>query len=491
VAEQMGESLRKTAMSTNVRERLDYSCAVFDGMGNLIANAPHIPVHLGAMSETVKMTLKSFPNLLPGDVVVTNNPFKGGSHLPDITVVTPVFNRDGELTFLTASRAHHADIGGIVPGSMPAHTTCLEDEGVLIDMVKIVDEGEFNERLFASLFLNSKYPARMPKTNKSDLVAQIASNQTGARQLLILGGQYGFETVRAYMTFVKDNASFQVRQAFSALKGKVYRFSDQMDDGTPIKVRISVEDERVVFDFEGTGAQSKGNLNAPPAITYAAVLYVVRAMVGEQIPLNTGCLDSIDIRLPENSLLNPKEGCAVAGGNVETSQRVIDVLLGALELAAASQGTMNNVTFGNKHFGYYETIGGGVGARPNYNGVDGVHTHMTNTRITDAEILESRYPIHLMSFAIRPNSGGKGRWRGGCGIVRIYKFLERLDVSIISQRRTTPPFGMAGGGDGAMGENIRHFASGGSQTLLGVDHYTANDGDILEIRTPGGGAWGD
>ena len=492
VAEQMGNVLRRTAISTNIKERLDFSCALFDANGNLVANAPHIPVHLGAMGESVRSVLQAHAKIAPGDVFATNNPFGGGSHLPDITVVTPVFSKN-DLTqpiFFTASRAHHAEIGGITPGSMPPFSTRLEEEGVLLDNVKLVEAGKFDETLLANLFTTGKYPTRNLADNRADLQAQMASNHTGVRRLEELTEHYGLETVLAYMRHVRNNAARQVREALRRIPAGIYSFQDTLDDGTPIAVRITIAQENATVDFTGTGKESEYNLNAPPAVVRAAVLYVFRCLVNERIPLNDGCMEPIRLIIPEKCIINPTRGRAVVGGNVETSQRVVDVLLGALGVAAASQGTMNNLTFGDETFGYYETICGGVGAAENYHGANAVHTHMTNTRITDPEILEPRYPVRVVQFSIRPNSGGNGRWRGGDGVIRHFKFLKGLKISILSQRRRRVSFGLAGGEAGKVGETIRVLTDGSHLQLEGNASYQAQAGEELIICTPGGGGWG-
>jgi len=523
IAEQMGNVLRRTAISTNIKERLDFSCALFDAKGNLVANAPHIPVHLGAMGESVRSVLQTHFKIAPGDVFATNNPFGGGSHLPDITVVTPVFSKNDSTKpiFFTASRAHHAEIGGITPGSMPPFSTRLEEEGVLLDHVKLVERGKFNETLFADLFTTGKYPTRNLADNRADLQAQMASNHAGVRLLEELVEHYGLETVLAYMRHVRDNAARQVREALRRIPAGSYHFQDALDDGTPIAVRITIAGKNVTVmpraegkcsappygadkmsalptsegahatvDFTGTGKENEFNLNAPPAVVRAAVLYVFRCLVAERIPLNDGCIEPIRMIIPEKCIINPSPGRAVVGGNVETSQRVVDVLLGALGVAAASQGTMNNLTFGDKTFGYYETICGGVGAAENYHGANAVHTHMTNTRITDPEILETRLPVRLLQFSIRPNSGGKGRWRGGDGVIRHFQFLKDLKISLLSQRRRIAPFGLNNGEAGKAGENVRILVDGTRVQLEGNASYQAERGEELMICTPGGGGWG-
>lgn len=493
VAEQMGRVLQRTSVSTNIKERLDYSCAVFDEKGRLVANAPHIPVHLGAMGESVRAILQSNPEMRPGDVFVTNNPYGGGSHLPDITLVTPVFVEGEESgpAFFTASRAHHADVGGISPGSVPPFSKSIEEEGILLDNVRLVREGEFQSDLFQNLFLAEPFPARNLKDNLADLQAQIAANQNGARTLLSMVENYTYPVVQAFMGHVRDNAAHQVRGALQAIADGEPRFGDFMDDGTRIEVTIRIDGEEAVFDFEGTGPESETNLNAPRAVVCSAVLYVLRSLVSQAIPLNEGCLEPVEIRIPEGTLLSPSPGRAVVGGNVETSQRVVDVLLGALGLAAASQGTMNNVTFGDDTFGYYETIAGGVGAGSGYQGASGVHTHMTNTRITDPEVLETRHPVRLVEFSLRQGTGGEGRWSGGEGIRRRYRFLKDLNVSLLTERRKTAPYGLAGGANGGGGKNTRILPDGMLVDLGGRAGYRAERGEELLVETPGGGGYGE
>ncbi len=485
IAVQMGHALRDTAVSTNIRERLDFSCAVFDAQGHLVANAPHIPVHLGAMGESIRGILERHPKPLPGSVYASNDPSLGGSHLPDITVVTPVHDEEGTLIFFTASRGHHADVGGITPGSMPPFSSHLGEEGVVLDAVKLVENGVFAEERIRSIFAGGEYPARCIADNLADLKAQIAANQTGAGLLAQLVAQKGRALVLAYMGHVQDNAAAQVEASIAALPDGEYRFKDAMDAGTRIEVCVRVSGSSMQIDFEGTGAQVQGNLNAPTAVTVAAVMYVLRCMVGTRIPLNAGCLRAVEIIIPIGSILNPAKGAAVAAGNVETSQRVVDVLLAALGLSAASQGTMNNLTFGNETFGYYETIAGGAGATPNAAGASGVHTHMTNTRITDPEILESRYPVRLCEFSLRTNSGGAGLHRGGDGVVRELEALLPLRVSIISERRARPPFGVQGGSPGKAGRNLLD-----GEDVQSKASFDMKPGQKLRIETPGGGGWG-
>jgi len=515
IAEQMGETLRRTSISTNVKERLDYSCAVFDAAGELIVNAPHIPVHLGAMAETVRHVLADNPDLGPGDVVLTNDPFRGGSHLPDLTVVTPVFNRAGEnLLFVVASRAHHAEIGGIVPGSMPPFSKSLAEEGVLIRNFRIVRRGEFRERALRHLLGDSslveadkqsgdiagivppRYPSRRPDDNVADLTAQIAANQTGVNLLRQLVAEQSLSRVQRYMRFIREAAAIKVCRALAAMPDSEYRCVDHLDDGSPVAVTITVSGESAVVDFAGTGTVLPSNLNANRAIVTAAVLYVFRTLINEDIPLNGGVLEPVEIRIPESLLSppaydDPARCAAIVGGNVETSQRVVDVLLRALGLAACSQGTMNNLTFGDATFGYYETICGGSGATPEAPGADAVHTHMTNTRMTDVELFEQRYPVRIRRFEIRRGSGGAGRHPGGAGILRELEFLQPMTVSILSQRRGPyPPAGLSGGSAGDLGRNAIHRQTGEVSDLGGAAQVLVNSGDRVVIETPGGGGWG-
>lgn len=498
IAEQMGVTLQKTSFSTNVKERLDFSCAIFSPTGDLVVNAPHIPVHLGAMGETVKSILKSFPEIALGDVFVTNDPYAGGSHLPDVTVITPVHEEgSGELLFLTASRSHHAEIGGIVPGSMPPFSKNLAEEGVLIRHFKLVSNGVSKENELKELLLSSPYPTRSVQDNLADVRAQVAANQSGVTQLLELTKKYSREVVQAYMNFIQQAAAAKMRLALKEKPDGIYKMTDHLDDGTPISVSIKIKDDNAIVDFTRTGPVSKSNLNANRAITTAAVMYVFRCMINEDIPLNGGVLEPIDLIIPEG-LLNPlshpdpKNCPAIVGGNVETSQRIVDVLLGALGLAAASQGTMNNLSFGNDTFGYYETICGGSGATPTSNGASAVHTHMTNTRLTDAEIFERRYPVRLHEFSIRQNSGGKGQHTGGDGIIRKIEILEPLQLSILSERRSDyPAFGLNGGGSGSLGENfLQRAGSDKLEKLNGKVQLKLNPGDIITLKTPGGGGYG-
>ena len=498
IAEQMGVTLQKTSFSTNVKERLDFSCALFDPQGNLVVNAPHIPVHLGAMSETVKRILADNPDMKPGDVFVTNDPYRGGSHLPDVTVITPVHHAaSGELLFFTASRAHHAEIGGVAPGSMPPFSRNLAEEGVLIRNFKLVDGGAAHDDELRRILTSGPYPTRAVRDNLADIAAQVAANNSGVRQLNELVQRYTLPVVQAYMKHIQQAASEKMRLALAALPDGSYRFADHLDDGSPIRVTITIRGSQAKVDFTGTGPVVPGNLNANRAIVTAAVLYVFRCLINEDIPLNSGVLEPVEIVLPE-CLLNPPERAepsqcaAVVGGNVETSQRVVDVLLGALGAAAASQGTMNNLSFGDATFGYYETICGGAGATPDADGADAVHTHMTNTRLTDVEVIERRYPVRVVQFSIRRGSGGHGARRGGDGVVRRIEFLKPLKVSILSQRRGPyPPFGLAGGQPGELGRNrLRRAGSDRDELLGGRVELNVHAGDLLTIETPGGGGYG-
>ena len=503
IAEQMGITLRKTSSSVNVKERLDFSCAIFTPSGDLVVNAPHMPVHLGAMAETVKRVLADNPELGPGDVVLTNDPYRGGSHLPDLTVVTPVHDDDGALLFLTAGRAHHAEIGGITPGSMPPFSKNLAEEGVLIRNFRLVDGGRPRFEALRDLLVDAPHPSRNPDDNLADTAAQVAANRQGARDLLALVERWGVDVVTAYMGHIQDAAERKMRAALARLPDGRHAFLDHLDDDSPIAVAITIDGDRATVDFTGTGPVLAGNLNANRAIVTAAVMYVMRCLLtrhgsaDEDIPLNHGVLAPIELILPE-CLLNPPEReraedcAAVVGGNVETSQRVTDVLLGALGLAAASQGTMNNTLFGDHRFGYYETLGGGSGATAEAAGASAVHTHMTNTRLTDPEVLEQRFPVRLRRFETRRGSGGAGRHRGGDGIVREIEFLRPLTLSVLSERRGDhPPYGLHGGAPGATGRNLLERRDGTVLSLGGKAQVDVAAGDVLRIETPGGGGWGD
>jgi 5-oxoprolinase (ATP-hydrolysing) len=485
IARQMGHALRRTASSTNIRERLDFSCAVFDDGAELVANAPHIPVHLGAMAESVRAIQRLHPNPVPGDVFVSNDPAMGGSHLPDITVVTPVFDRAARLVFFVASRGHHADVGGKTPGSMPPDSRELAEEGVVFRGERIVSAGAFSRDAVLAVLRSGPYPARSPASNIADLEAQIAANQRGVELLGQLIDEHGAPFVRRYMAFVLSYAEERVRELIATLPEGERQCSDTLDDGARIAARVTIAKGRLHIDFTGSSGEHAGNLNSPRAVTLSAVLYVLRALIAQNIPLNGGCLRPVTVTIPSPSLLSPSAGRAVAAGNVETSQRIVDVLLGALGKLAASQGTMNNLTFGNERLGYYETLAGGAGAGPGFAGASAVHTHMTNTRITDAEVLESRYPVRVLEFSIRQGSGGDGRWRGGDGLVRELEFLAPLAVVLLSDRRSTRPFGLAGGSAGAPGRNLFN-----GEPVPGRAERRAQPHDRLRVETPGGGGYG-
>ena len=491
-AEQMGATLAATASSVNIKERLDFSCAVFDPDGELVANAPHIPVHLGSMSESVQSIIRSRgETMVPGDVFMLNAPYNGGTHLPDVTLITPVFAPDGgAVWFYVASRGHHADIGGITPGSMPPDSRHIEEEGVLFDDVRAVRGGRFLEEEVLALLEGARYPARNPAENLADFRAQIAANQKGVEELHKMVAHFGPDTVQAYMRHVRDNAEESVRRVLDVLRPG--SFEIETDQGWLIAVDVSIDKaaRRAVLDFSRSSDQVDGNFNAPTAVCMAAVLYVFRCLCGVDIPLNAGCLRPLEIRVKERSILRPHFPAAVVAGNVETSQYITDTLFGALNAVAESQGTVNNFTFGNARYQYYETICGGSGAGEGFDGADAVHVHMTNTRLTDPEILEWRYPVRLESFEIRRGSGGAGRWRGGAGVRRRVRFLEPMTAAILSSHRRVPPYGLAGGGSGEPGRNSVVRTDGSVETLLGADRTEMNTGDIFVIETPGGGGWG-
>lgn len=514
IAEQMGRTLQRTSISTNIKERLDFSCALFGPDGGLVANAPHVPVHLGAMSSTVRWQLKYWGNNLnEGDVLVTNHPCAGGSHLPDITVVTPVFN-NGKLVFFVASRGHHAEIGGITPGSMPPFSKSIWEEGAAIKAFKLVDKGIFQEEGIIKLlqFPNSDESAhnipgtRRLQDNLSDLQAQVAANRRGITLIKELIEQYGLDTVQAYMTYVQINAEGAVREMLKSVAARVTSQSpkfgagdsvtieeeDYMDDGSVIHLKLTINPHKgeANFDFSGTSPEVYGNWNAPEAVTAAAVIYCIRCLVDVDIPLNQGCLAPVKIHIPLGSFLSPSDKAAVVGGNVLTSQRVTDVVLTAFQACACSQGCMNNLTFGDDTFGYYETIGGGCGAGPSWDGTSGVQCHMTNTRMTDPEIFEQRYPVILHTFGLRENSGGAGLHRGGDGLVREIEFRRPVVVSILSERRVHAPRGLKGGKDGARGANYLITKDKREVYLGGKNSVAVQAGEILRILTPGGGGWG-
>jgi len=492
IAEQMGLRLENTAYSVNIKERLDFSCALFDADGQLIANAPHLPVHLGSMGESIKTVLhENVGRMKPGNVYVLNAPYNGGTHLPDITVITPVFDDAGrKILFFVGSRGHHADIGGITPGSMPPDSKVVEEEGVLIDNFLMVEEGRLREAETIALLASGKYPARNIEQNMADLRAMIAANEKGVQELRRMVEHFGLDVVHAYMKHVQDNAEEAVRRVIDVLKDGQFRY--EMDNGGVICVKISIDkvQRSATIDFTGTSPQLPNNYNAPSAVCMAAVLYVFRTLVDDDIPLNGGCLKPINVIIPEGSMLRPRYPAAVVAGNVETSQCITDALYGALGVMGASQGTMNNFTFGNATYQYYETICGGSGAGIGFHGTSCVHTHMTNTRLTDPEVLEWRFPVMLESFEIRCGSGGRGRWTGGNGAIRRVRFLESMTAVILSGHRRIPPYGMAGGEPGKVGRNCIERAGGEKLELRGADKAELAAGDVFVIETPGGGGYG-
>jgi 5-oxoprolinase (ATP-hydrolysing) len=492
IAEQMGGVLQNTSYSVNIKERLDFSCAIFDTTGDLVANAPHIPVHLGSMSESVKTVARQREGTMrPGDVYMLNTPYNGGTHLPDVTVITPVFREGGDdVLFYVASRGHHAEIGGITPGSVPPYSKHIDEEGVLLDDVQLVAAGTILEKEIEALFTGGQYPTRNFHHNLGDLKAQIAANEKGVQELHKMIEHFGLDVVSAYMQHVQDNAEENVRRVIDTLKDGA--FSYDMDIGATIKVAISVDKaaRTAKIDFTGTSPQQANNFNAPAAISMAATLYVFRTLVDDDIPLNAGCLKPLEIVIPVGCMLNPTYPAAVVAGNVETSQAITDALFGALGNMGAAQGTMNNFTFGNDQCQYYETICGGGGGGPDYDGADGVHTNMTNTRLTDPEILEWRFPVILESFSIRRGSGGRGAHRGGDGVIRKVKFREAMTASILSGHREIPPYGMAGGEPGKIGRNYVIRTDGRTEKLAGIDSTEVVAGDMMVIETPGGGGYG-
>lgn len=501
IAEQMGAVLANTAHSVNIKERLDFSCAVFDGEGHLVANAPHMPVHLGSMSESVRTVIRERRGTMKaGDTYVLNAPYNGGTHLPDITVITPVFDEEDEnILFFVGSRGHHADVGGISPGSMPSDSRTVDEEGILIDNAVLVEQGRFLEQEIRALLTEGPWPARNPEQNLADLRAQTAANEKGVQELNKMVRQFGLEVVRAYMEHVQNNAEEAVRRVLDALRPGQFKY--RMDDSVEadenqdsvICVNISIDKvgRSATIDFTGTSPQRPNNFNAPSAICRAVVLYVFRTLIDDDIPLNEGCLKPLQIIIPSGSMLSPHYPAAVVAGNVETSQAITDALYGALGTMAASQGTMNNFTFGNERYQYYETICGGSGAGPDFDGTDAVHTHMTNTRLTDPEVLEWRFPVLVQSFAIRRGSGGKGLHRGGDGVIRRILFREPMAAAILSSHRRIPPFGMAGGDSGRPGRNFLQRVAGEIEFLKGTDRVAhVAPGDVFVIETPGGGGYG-
>ncbi|MCQ8240320.1 hydantoinase B/oxoprolinase family protein [Acetobacteraceae bacterium KSS12] len=492
VADQMGEALRSTARSVNIKERLDFSCAVFDRDGWLIANAPHVPVHLGAMGESVRHVIaRRGASLRPGDAVALNDPFNGGTHLPDITVVTPVFAGNEERPrFFLGSRGHHADVGGITPGSIPPFSTALDQEGVVLDDVLLMRGGRLLDAEMRAHLAGGPFPARDPDTNIADMLAQIAANEAGAADLRRLAARQGWTALEAGADAVIRNGEDAVRRLLRTLPDG--QFDTVLDDGTPLRVAIRMDRAvgAATIDFAGTGNQRPGNLNAPPAVVRASVLFVLRCLLRDDIPLNDGCLRPVTLCIPEGSFLRPRPGTAVVSGNTEISQAVAGAILGALGAAASSQGTMNNLTFGNPTCRYYETIAGGTGAGPGFAGASAVHSHMTNTRMTDPEIMEMRLPVRVEEFSVRAGSGGAGRWPGGDGAVRRLRFTEPVEAMLVSSRRTVPPFGLAGGSEGAPGRQRVERADGRIETLPGVFRTELAVGDVLVIETPGGGGFG-
>ena len=491
IAEQMGAVLENTAASVNIKERLDFSCAVFDPHGGLVANAPHIPVHLGSMGESIKTIIRQRgADICPGDAYILNAPYNGGTHLPDVTVVKPVFGAANERLFYVAARGHHADIGGISPGSAPANSTSIEQEGIVIDNVKLVENGRFREQAIYQLLTDGPWPARNPAMNIADFKAQLAACEKGAQELTKMADHYGISTVHAYMQHVQDNAEESVRRVLQRLTDGAFTYA--MDDGHRVSVAIQVDRRQRTarIDFTGTSAQHPGNFNAPTAVVRAAVLYVFRCLVADQIPLNEGCLKPLDIVIPPDSMISPAYPAAVIAGNVETSQLLVDALFGALRVVAASQGTMNNFIWGNARHQYYETICGGTGAGADFAGADAVHSHMTNSRLTDPEVLEWRFPVVLNSFAIRHGSGGHGQQPGGNGVIRKLLFLQPMTANVLSGHRIVPPYGMAGGGAGVVGRNRVEHPDGSVSELAGSEQIELQPGDVFVIETPGGGGWG-
>ena len=502
IAEQMGLTLENTAYSVNIKERLDFSCAIFDPRGMLVANAPHIPIHLGSMSESIRTVIRENAGTMkPGDVFCVNAPYNGGTHLPDVTVITPVFDdggsgarsgpdAGGRVLFYVASRGHHADIGGTMPGSMPPDARTVEEEGILFDNFMLVDGGRFLETELRAHLGAGRWPARNPDQNVADLKAQIAAGAKGIQEVRRMIADFGLDVVHAYMQHVQDNAEEQVRRVIDVMHDG--EFELPMDDGSLIRVRVTFDRPRreATVDFTGTSAQRPNNFNAPSAVARSAVLYVFRCLVEDAIPLNEGCLKPIRIVIPRGSMLAPEYPAAVAAGNVETSQAITDALFGALGVAAESQGTMNNILFGNDRHQYYETVCGGAGAGPGYHGTSAVHTHMTNTRLTDPEILEWRYPVILESFGVNRGSGGAGRWRGGDGTVRRIRFMEAMELTVLSHHRLIAPYGLAGGESGRCGRNWVERAGGGVHEMGGQDHCTVEPGDVFVLETPSGGGYG-
>ncbi|MEO0966631.1 MAG: hydantoinase B/oxoprolinase family protein [Planctomycetota bacterium] len=497
IATQMGVALQRTSVSVNVKERLDFSCAVLDAGGALVVNAPHIPVHLGAMSATVRGLIDHVRDLRPGDAYLTNAPDLGGSHLPDLTIMTPVFDPNGgELRFFTASRAHHAEIGGRHPGSISPTARCLADEGVVFRHFCLCRNGEFDETGLRAALAGAPFPSRAPDDNVADLRAALAANTLGARELAEIIDQQTWPVVHAYMGHIRDAAEAKAKAVIRGLPDGRTEIADSLDNGDPIRLAVEINGEALRLDFTGTAPPRADPINANPAIVEAAALYCLRCLMNEDIPLNAGVLRPVELVLPESvlnppALADPTRHVPVAGGNVELSQRVVDLVLGGLGRLAASQGTMNNFVFGADHFGYYETLCGGAGAGPTFGGASAVQTHMTNTRLTDVEVMERQYPVRVRRFAVRQASGGAGRYRGGDGVVRAIEFLGTVDVSLLTERRTTRPFGVDGGEPGQPGQNLlRRAGSASDETLPSLAQLTVNRGDVLTVETPGGGGYG-
>jgi 5-oxoprolinase (ATP-hydrolysing) len=501
IAEQMGAVLENTAASVTIKERLDFSCAVFDAAGDLIANAPHMPVHLGSMGASVKAIIAQNPDMAPGDVYVLNAPYNGGTHLPDITVVTPVWDEaGGTVLFYTSARGHHTDVGGLTPGSMPPDSRTIHDEGAYIDNWKLVAEGRFREAETRALLLDAEYPVRAPDINIADLKAQVAACEKGAQELRRMVAQFGLDVVQAYMRHVQANAEECVRRAIEALRDSEYVYPMDPDfDGNPREIRVRIAVDRAarsaVIDFTGTTAQLATNYNAPEPVTRAAVLYVFRCLVDDAIPMNEGVMKPLEVILPPGTMLSPEYPAAVIAGNVETSQAVTSALFLALGVQAAAQSTMNNTTWGNAKLQYYETICGGTGAGvlsdgSGHPGTSGVHSHMTNSRLTDPEVLEWRFPVVLDEFRIRAGSGGAGRYRGGDGVTRRIRFLEPMTVAILSGHRVVPPPGLAGGAPGDCGRARVVRTDGRVDTLASADRTELAAGDVYWLETPGGGGYG-
>jgi 5-oxoprolinase (ATP-hydrolysing) len=491
VAEQMGVRLQATAHSVNVKERLDFSCALFDAEGGLIANAPHMPVHLGSMGESIKIIAhRNAGRMRPGDVYVLNDPYHGGTHLPDVTVVTPVFGHAGRILFYVASRGHHAEIGGITPGSMPAFSRRVEEEGVLIDNWLLVRDGELREAATLDLLRSAAHPSRNPEVNMADLRAQIAANEKGVAELGRMTDHFGLDVVQAYMGHVQDNAEEAVRRVIGALRDGECAY--ELDNGALITVAVRVDRSArsAEIDFTGTSPQLPDNFNAPSSVAMAAVLYVLRTLVADDIPLNSGCLKPVTVIIPRGCMLAPEYPAAVAAGNVETSQAITGALYAALGVMAEGSGTMNNVTFGNERHQYYETVASGSGAGDGFAGADVVQTHMTNSRLTDPEVLEWRYPVRLERYVIRRGSGGAGRWRGGDGGRREIRFGEPMTVTTLAGHRRVAPYGMAGGAPGALGRHWIERADGSMTPMAGCDSVKVGRGDLFVLETPGGGGYG-